>query len=60
MRLHWAVGAVHDLENIADYLFDETPQHAPRLMRAIYQATTALRTFPNRGCAGKKAARESL
>ena len=55
MRLRWTAGALRDLENIVDHLFDKTPQHAPRLTRSIYEAVAALRTFPGRGRAGKKA-----
>ena len=55
MRLRWTAGALRDLENIVDHLFDKTPQHAPRLTRSIYEAVAALRTFPSRGRAGKKA-----
>lgn len=54
MRLRWAASAVRDLERITDYLFDETPQHAPRLVRFLYKSATALKTFPNRGRPGKK------
>jgi len=55
MRLRWTAGAVRDLENIVDHLFEKTPHHAPRLVRSIYEAVAGLRTFPNRGRAGKKA-----
>ena len=55
MRLRWTAGALRDLENIVDHLFDKTPQHAPRLVRSIYEAVAGLRTFPNRRRAGKKA-----
>lgn len=54
MRLRWTASALRDLERITDYLFDETPLHAPRLVRSLYKSTTALKTFPNRGRPGKK------
>ena len=54
MRLRWTASAVRDLERITDYLFKETPQHAPRLVRSLYKSATALKTFPNRGRPGKK------
>ncbi len=60
MRLRWTAGAVRDLENIADYLFDKTPQHAPRLVRSIYEAAAALITFPNRGREGKNTGTREL
>lgn len=54
MRLRWTPSAVRDLERITDYLFDETPQHAPRLVRSLYKSAAALKTFPNRGRPGKR------
>lgn len=60
MRLRWSAGAVHDLENIADHLFEKTPQHGPRLLREIFDAAAALTTFPNRGRSGKKAGTREL
>jgi len=38
MQLRWSVEAASDLERITNYLFEETPQHAPELVRAIYKA----------------------
>ncbi|HEY6344303.1 MAG TPA: type II toxin-antitoxin system RelE/ParE family toxin [Bryobacteraceae bacterium] len=35
-------------------LFEKTPQHAPELVRAIYNAPHALLTSPHRGRPGKK------
>jgi plasmid stabilization system protein ParE len=49
MHLRWSKEAVSDLERITNYLFEETPQHAPELVRAIYKAPSALLTFPHRG-----------
>jgi addiction module RelE/StbE family toxin len=60
MRLRWTQGAARDLERIADYLFDKTPLHAPRLIRSIYNSIAALKNFPNRGRAGKKAGTREL
>ena len=54
MQLRWSEEAASDLERITSYLFEETPQHAPALVRAIYNAPSALLTFPHRGRAGKK------
>jgi toxin ParE1/3/4 len=54
MQLRWSEEAADDLERIANYLFDETPQHAPELVRAIYNAPQALLTFPHRGRPGKE------
>jgi plasmid stabilization system protein ParE len=38
MQLRWSEEAASDLERITNYLFEETPQHAPELVRAIYKA----------------------
>ena len=54
MLLRWSKEAAQDLERIADYLFEETPEHAPELVRAIYRTPFALLTFPHRGRPGKK------
>jgi len=54
MELRWTPEAAADLERIADYLFEKTPQHALTLMRTIYNAPAALLAFPFRGRPGKK------
>ncbi len=54
MRLRWTSAAADDLENIANYLFEKTPENAARLIRELYDAPSALKSFPNRGRAGKK------
>ena len=54
MELRWTQEAAADLEHIADYLFEHTPEHAAPLVRALYDAPGTLLTFPNRGRLGKK------
>ncbi len=54
MQLRWTEEAADDLERIADYLLNHTPDRAPELVRAVYDAPSALLTFPNRGRLGKK------
>ena len=54
MQLRWTAEAAADLEHIANYLFEETPQHALELVRTIYNAPDALLSFPRRGRPGKK------
>jgi toxin ParE1/3/4 len=54
MQLRWSEEAADDLERITNYLFEEAAQHAPKLVHAIYNAPSALLTFPNRGRPGKK------
>ena len=36
MELRWTQEAATDLERIADYLFEHTPDHAERLVRVLY------------------------
>jgi len=54
MLVRWTAGSADDLERITDYLFDEAPQHAGRIIRALYNAISGLSMFPNRGRPGKK------
>jgi toxin ParE1/3/4 len=52
MELRWTAAA-DDLEHIADYLFEKTPENAEKLTRKIFDAPPLLKTFPNRGRLGK-------
>ena len=54
MELRWTQEAAADLERIAGYLLEHTPERAERLVRALYDAPATLLTFPNRGRLGKK------
>ena len=54
MQVRWTSAAADDLENIANYLFEKTPENAARLIREIYDASSTLKNFPNRGREGKK------
>ncbi len=54
MRLRWSGDAAGDLERIADYLFERTPERAAQLMHEIYEAPAALLSFPCRGRPGQK------
>lgn len=54
MELRWTEEAANDLERIADYLTAHAPERASTLARTVYEAPTALLTFPNRGRLGKK------
>lgn len=53
IELRWTDAATADLEQIADYLFEKTPQHAARIVRAIYDAPAELRKFPGLGRPGR-------
>lgn len=52
--------AALDLERIADYLFEQAPEHAPELIRTLYNTPTTLLSFPHRGRPGKKAGTREL
>lgn len=54
MQLRWTEEAEADLRRIADFLFEEAPGHAPRIVQAIYDASASLLTLPARGRPGKK------
>ena len=60
MQVRWTTAAASDLGNIADYLFEKTPQNAARLIREICDAAFALRIYPNRGRPGKKSGTREL
>ena len=49
MQLRWTAEAAHDLERIAEYLLTHTLDRAHELVRAVYDAPSALMRFPNRG-----------
>ena len=54
MELRWTEEAAADLERIADYLFERTPERAKQLVRTLYDAPASLLEFPKRGRLGKK------
>jgi plasmid stabilization system protein ParE len=42
MHLRWTEAAATDLERIADYLFSNAADRAPRLIRSVYEAPDTL------------------
>jgi toxin ParE1/3/4 len=60
MHLRWTPAAAADLEQIANYLFEKTPENAERIVRTIYNKASQLTTFPSRGRPGKKAGTREL
>ena len=54
MELRWTEAAANDLEQIVTYLFENAPDRAEGLVLEIYNAPSALLTFPFRGRPGKK------
>ena len=53
MKLVWTRSANADLAAIADYLIEQTPLHAPRLVRDLYQSPEILQQFPMCGRPGR-------
>ena len=53
-ELRWTQEAAADLENIANYLFQNTPGRAAELVRGVYNAPAGLLAFPYRGRVGRK------
>ena len=54
MQLRWTEESADDLERITNYLFENAPEHAERIARAIYNAPSSLLEFPFRGRPGRK------
>jgi toxin ParE1/3/4 len=54
MQLRWTIVAADDLEGIAGYLYEKSPQNAAQVIRKIYDAPSNLRNYPNLGRPGKK------
>jgi toxin ParE1/3/4 len=54
MQLRWTTAAADDLEGIAEYLLERSPQNAAELIRKIYEAPSILVNYPSLGRPGKK------
>jgi toxin ParE1/3/4 len=54
MQLRWTEEAATDLNAIADYLSEQAPVHARRIVLEIYNAPEILTSFPLRGRLGRK------
>jgi plasmid stabilization system protein ParE len=48
MQLRWSEEAASDLERITNYLFEETPQHAPELVCHLQSPFCAAEFSPSR------------
>lgn len=53
MQLLWTEEAAADLDAIADYLFEQTPVNARRIVLETYNAPEILTSFPLRGRPGR-------
>jgi len=60
MQLRWTERAAEVLDAIADYLFEQTPMHARRIVLEIYEAPTILMSFPLSGRPGQSLEPENL
>lgn len=60
MQLRWTEQAADDLEAITDYLFENAPEHAERIVRTLYHAAPSLVEFPYRGRPGRKEGTQEL
>jgi len=60
VELRWTEVAATDLERIANFLFEQTPERAPGLVQALYKAPYRLLTFPKRGRPGRKTGTREL
>jgi addiction module RelE/StbE family toxin len=58
--VRWTEGAYNNLETIAHYLFENSPENAEQLIRRIHETTAALDVFANRGRPGKTAGTREL
>lgn len=54
MQLRWSEEAADDLERIADYFLEYSPERAEDLVRSVYSAPDKLLIFPDRGRHGLK------
>jgi toxin ParE1/3/4 len=53
MFVNWTSPAVRDLEAIADYIREDNPSAAFRVVQQLYESIESLAIFPNRGRAGR-------
>ena len=48
-KVVWTEGALHDLDEIADYIAEDNPDAANRLVRRVFDRVELLETFPEIG-----------
>jgi toxin ParE1/3/4 len=53
MQLRWSPAAVEDLFRIIEYIQQENPAAAQRIAKTIYESAGSLKSFPNKGRAGR-------
>ena len=53
MRVRWLAGAVHNLEDISDYIALDDPDAAMRMVDRVASCTQGLEDHPERGRKGR-------
>jgi len=53
MEIRWSPQAAEDLERIAQRIHKDNPAAAREVAGTLYKGITELKTFPNRGRAGR-------
>jgi toxin ParE1/3/4 len=53
MEVRWSPQAAEDLERIAQRILRDNPAAAREVVETLYNGITNLKTFPNRGRAGR-------
>lgn len=53
MRVRWLVRALHDLEDIADYIAQDNPAAALRMVDRVEECAAGLADHPERGRTGR-------
>jgi toxin ParE1/3/4 len=53
MQLRWSPAAVEDLFRIIEYIRQENSPAAQRIAKTIYESAGSLKSFPNKGRAGR-------
>jgi toxin ParE1/3/4 len=53
MPIRWSPAAAEDLTRVFDYIRQENPSAAERVVRTIYESTGSLLSFPHRGRTGR-------
>ena len=60
MHVRWTPLAAEDLEQICDYLAQDSPASARRIAQAVVEGVSSLETLPNRGRPGRVAGTREL
>lgn len=53
MQVRWSPTAAEDLSRIFEYIRQENPSAAERVVRTIFESAGSLASFPNRGKTGR-------